>query len=186
MARSKNVFGQGSYGLGWPFPPSASASAFYRRKKRVYTTTVGPLFPRSVARPPEVTEQKKSYGVYDFPGRTREKGIHHRSGKRVYAIEPQTRKKKKKKRISTVVVHTFFFPVLLGFFFLGGGVLWKSLHETLINTIFCVQLSQFEFPHAYALLPHPVSATKLTFETTWKMSNFRISFFEKVACHRKR
>ena len=56
---------------------------------------------------------------------------------------------------------------------------WESLHKTRINTIFCVQLSQFEFPHAYALIPHPVSATKLTFETTGKMSNFRISFFEK-------
>ena len=29
----------------------------------------------------------------------------------------------------------FFFP-------------WESLHKTLINTIFCVQLSQFQFPHA--------------------------------------
>ena len=48
-----------------------------------------------------------------------------------------------------------------------------------INTIFCVQLSQIEFPHAYALLLHPASATKLTFEATWKMSIFRISFFGK-------
>ena len=56
---------------------------------------------------------------------------------------------------------------------------WESLHETLINTVFCVQLSQNEFPHAYALLLQPASATKLTFETIWKMSNFRISFFEK-------
>ena len=53
----------------------------------------------------------------------------------------------------------------------------------LINTVFCAQLSQIEFPHAYARLLHPASATKLTFEATWKMSNFRISFFfEKLAC----
>ena len=32
---------------------------------------------------------------------------------------------------------------------------WKSLHKTLVNTIFSAPLSQFEFPHAYALLPHP-------------------------------
>ena len=31
----------------------------------------------------------------------------------------------------------------------------ESLHKTLINTVFCVQLWQLEFPHAYALLLHP-------------------------------
>ena len=36
-----------------------------------------------------------------------------------------------------------------------GFFSWESLHKTLINTIFCVQLSRIEFPHAYALLPHP-------------------------------
>ena len=61
----------------------------------------------------------------------------------------------------------------------------ESVHKTLINTVFCVRLSQIEFPHTYILLLHPVSATKLTFEATWKMSNFRISFFQKkVASHR--
>ena len=40
---------------------------------------------------------------------------------------------------------------------------WESMHKTLINTAFCVQLSQNEFPHAYFLLLHPASATKLTF-----------------------
>ena len=55
----------------------------------------------------------------------------------------------------------------------------------IINTVFCVQFSQIEFPHAYALLLHPASATKLTFEATWKMPNFFISFFEKKsASHR--
>ena len=63
---------------------------------------------------------------------------------------------------------------------------WESLHKTLINTVFCIQLSQIEFPHAYALLLQPASATKLTCEAIWKMSNyFRISLFEKkVAIHR--
>ena len=42
---------------------------------------------------------------------------------------------------------------------------WESLHQTLINTALCVQLSHFEFLHAHALLPDPVSATKLTFKS---------------------
>ena len=32
---------------------------------------------------PKVTEPKNSDGVYHFPGKTRETGIHHRSGRRV-------------------------------------------------------------------------------------------------------
>ena len=62
----------------------------------------------------------------------------------------------------------------------------ESLHKTLINTVFCVQLSQIKFPHAYALLLHPASATKLALEATWKMSSFCITFFKrkKVASHR--
>ena len=77
------------------------------------------------------------------------------------------------------------FPPSASFFFTAVFCSAKSFSPgnrcmKLIDTIFCAQLSQFEFPHAYyALLPQPVSATKLTFETTWKMSNFRISFFEK-------
>ena len=45
---------------------------------------------------PEVTEQKKSYGVFHFPGKTREMGIHHRSGKkglRHRASDPEKEKK---------------------------------------------------------------------------------------------
>ena len=72
------------------------------------------------------------------------------------------------------------------FFFPQRVFPWELLHKTLIDTILCVQLSQFELLHAYALLRTPVSATKLTFETAWYMSNFRFSFFEKIAGHRKR
>ena len=83
-------------------------------------------------------------------------------------------------------VGSFHLPLPLAFFtgvFSANGFFpWKSLHKMQINTVFCVQLSQFEFLHAYALLLHPVSATKLTFETTWKMSDFRISIFkQKIA-----
>ena len=45
-----------------------------------------------------------------FPGKTREKGIHHRSGQKGIhhrASDPE----KEKRRVSTVVVYTFFFPV---------------------------------------------------------------------------
>ena len=67
----------------------------------------------------------------------------------------------------------------LPLFFFRKGFPLESLHKTLINIIFCIQLSQIELPHSYALLLHPTSATKLTFEATWKMSNFRITFFER-------
>ena len=50
----------------------------------------------------------------------------------------------------------FFYRCSLLFFFPQSVFPWESLHKTLIKTIFCVQLSQFEFPHAYALLPHPL------------------------------
>ena len=67
-----------------------------------------------------------------------------------------------------VVVGNFRLPLPLAFFTFFFP-----------QRVFPVQLSQNEFPHAYVPLLHPASATKLTFETTWKMSNFRISFFEK-------
>ena len=77
-------------------------------EKRVYTTTVAPLLFRSVARP-RGHRAKKGYGVYHFPGKIREKGIHHRSGKKGIhhrASDPE----KEKRGVSTVVVYTFFFP----------------------------------------------------------------------------
>ena len=45
-------------------------------------------------------------------GKTREKGIHHRSGKK--GIHHRgLRPEKEKRRVSTVVVYTFIFPALL-------------------------------------------------------------------------
>ena len=64
-------------------------------EKKTYTTTVGPLFSRSVARP-RGHRAKKNHGVYHFPGKTREKGIHHRSGKKGIhhrASDPEREKK---------------------------------------------------------------------------------------------
>ena len=77
-----------------------------RGKKSIHHHRGTPPF--SVCCPTPRSQSKKSYGVYYFYGKTREKGIHHRSGKKVYTIEPQT-PKKKKRRVSTVVVYTFFF-----------------------------------------------------------------------------
>ena len=68
-------------------------------------------------------------------------------------------------------------------FFLQSAFPWGSLHKTLTNTVCCVQLSQFEFPHGYALLPHPGFRHQTHI---WKMSNFRISFSQKIASHRGR
>ena len=77
-------------------------------EKRVYTTTVGPLFSRSVARPQG--HRPKNAMVYAiFLGKQGKRVYTIGLERRVYTIEPQTRKKKKR-RVSTVVVYTFFFP----------------------------------------------------------------------------
>ena len=76
------------------------------------------------------------------------------------------------------------FPLPLAFFtvvFSARDFPWESLHRTLINTVFCVQLSQFEFSRASSA---PGFRHQTHMQSTWKMSNFRISFFEKIACHR--
>ena len=52
---------------------------------------------------------EKSYGVYHLPEKTRERVYTIGPERRVYTIEPQTRKKKKR-RVSTVVVYAFSFP----------------------------------------------------------------------------
>ena len=79
-----------------------------RGKKSTHHHRGAPPF--SVCRPTPRSQSKNICGVYPFPGKTREKGIHHRSGKKgIHTIEPQTLKKKKR-RVSTVVVYTFFFP----------------------------------------------------------------------------
>ena len=51
-----------------------------RGKKSIHHHRGTPLF--SVCRPTPRSQSKKRYGVYHFPGTTREKGIHHRSGKK--------------------------------------------------------------------------------------------------------
>ena len=89
-----------------------------REKKKYTPPPWDPLF--SVCRPTPRSQSKKNYGVYHFLGKTREKGIHHRTygigpERRVYTIEPQTRKKKKR-RVSTVVVYTFSGKSKPGFF----------------------------------------------------------------------
>ena len=82
----------------------------YQRKKRVYTTTAGPLFSRSVARP-RGHRAKKAMVYTMFLGKQGKRVYTIGPERRVYTIEPQTRKKKKR-RVSTVVVYTFFFPEL--------------------------------------------------------------------------
>ena len=62
--------------------------------------------------------------------------------------------------IAGLVGH-FRLPLPLAFFsavFPQRVFPWESLHKTLINTIFCVQLSQLEFPHTCALFPRLISA----------------------------
>ena len=56
---------------------------------------------------PRSQRNKKSYGVYRFLGKTREKGIHHGSGKKgIHHRGPQTPKKKEKeRRASSVAVY---------------------------------------------------------------------------------
>ena len=79
----------------------------HRGKKSIHHHRGTPPF--SVCRPTPRSQSKKSYGVYHFPGKTREKGIHHRSGKK--GIHHRTSDpEKEKRRVSTVVVYLFFFP----------------------------------------------------------------------------
>ena len=75
-----------------------------KKKYTVYTTTVGPLFSRSVARP-RGHRAKKAMVYTNFLG-NKGKGIHHRSGKRGIhhrASDPE----KEKRRVCTVVVYIF-------------------------------------------------------------------------------
>ena len=76
--------------------------------KKSCTTTMGPLFSLSVARPRG--HRAKKAMVYTIFLRKQGKRVYTIGPeRRVYTIEPQTRKKKKR-RVSTVVVYTFFFP----------------------------------------------------------------------------
>ena len=89
-------------------PHSLQSLRAQTREKRVYTTTVGPLFSRSVARP-RGHRAKKTMVYTIFLGKQGKRVYTIGPERRVCTIEPQTRKKKKR-RVSTVVVYTFFFP----------------------------------------------------------------------------
>ena len=79
-------------------------------KKKVYTTTVAPLFSRSVARLRGHRAKKAMvYIVYHFPGKTREKGIHHRSGKKDIHHRASNPEKEKKEGLQGGGVY-FFLP----------------------------------------------------------------------------
>ena len=88
--------------LAWFGYGSGRFSFRFAREKRVYTTTVQ-LSSLGLSPDPKVTEPK-SYGVYHLLGKTREKGIHHTSGKMDIS-------ENQKRRVSTVAVYTLFFPV---------------------------------------------------------------------------
>ena len=79
----------------------------FQYEKRAYTTTVEPLFSRSVAQP-QGRRAKKAM-VYTLLLEKEGKRVYTIGPeRRVYTIEPKTRKKKKRV-VSTVVVYTFFF-----------------------------------------------------------------------------
>ena len=79
-----------------------------RRKKSIHHHRGTPLF--SVCRPTPRSQSKKSYGVYLFPWENKGKGVYTIGPvRRVYTIEPQTRKKKKRGGLHGGGVY-FFFP----------------------------------------------------------------------------
>ena len=81
---------------------ATSRLGFSTGEKRVYTTTAGPLFSRSVTRP-RGHRAKKAMVYAIFLGKQGKRVYTTGPERRVYTIEPQTRKKKKR-RVSTVVV----------------------------------------------------------------------------------
>ena len=83
------------------------------REKKEYTPP--PWHPSFLGLSPdsEVTQQEKLWCIPCFPGKTREKGIHHRSGKKGIHHRASDPTQKIKRRVSTVVVYTFFFQTLL-------------------------------------------------------------------------
>ena len=59
--------------------------------------TPPPWDPSFLGLSPNPSQSKKELGVYHFPGKTREKGIHHRSGKKgIHHIASDLEKEKKK------------------------------------------------------------------------------------------
>ena len=78
--------------------------AFLRRKKKSIHHHRGTPLSRSVR-----SQSKKGYGVYHFPGKTRETGIHHRSEKKGLDHRGLRPGERKNRRVSTVV-YTFVLP----------------------------------------------------------------------------
>ena len=116
--------------------------------KKVYTTTAGPLFSRSVARP-RGHRAKKAMVYTIFLGKQGERVYTIGPEGRVYTIEPQTGKKKKR-GVSTVVVYTFFFPV----FFKR-----KRMQQTRANADFTDLFSRVPFfPFCPPFAGHPSSS----------------------------
>ena len=95
----------GNNGFFWRMYPRSGfgggCRSVFPREKKEYTPP--PWHPSSLglSPDPEVGEQK-SYGVYHFPGKTRERVDTVGPERRVY-----TRPRKRKKGASTVVVYTF-------------------------------------------------------------------------------
>ena len=77
-------------------------------EERVYTTTAGPLFSRSVARP-RGHRAKKAMVSFIFLGKKGKRVYTIGPERRVYTIEPQTQKKKKKEGLHGGGVY-FFLP----------------------------------------------------------------------------
>ena len=88
---------------------SIAASCFMknRRKKSIHHHRGTPLL--LVCRPTPRSQSKKSYGVYHFPVKTREKGIHHRSGKKGIHHRASDLEKEKKEAFHGGGVY-FFLP----------------------------------------------------------------------------
>ena len=109
------------------------------REKRVYATTVGPLFSRSVARPRG--HSKKSYGVCPFPGKQGKRVYTIGPERRVYTIEPQTQKKKKKG--GSPPWWCIFFPFPVNFVSrnaLQCSLIFKELPGTVLGNSFLIQV----------------------------------------------
>ena len=83
------------------------SEAASRGKKSIHHHRGTPPF--SVCRPTPRSQSKKSYGVYPFPGKTREKGIHHRSGKKGIHHRASDLQKEKKESLHGGGVY-FFLP----------------------------------------------------------------------------
>ena len=74
--------------------PGSQPSVTCRGRRSIHHHRGTPLF--SVCRPNPRSQSKNSYGVYHFPGKTRERGIHHRSGKKGIHHEASDPEKEKK------------------------------------------------------------------------------------------